>query len=104
MIFITAWLTKAVQSRYKFQGAQPSIFSTSCQTYSGAWTKEMLTEPNGTTRVISREVRGNNVQNNSYAPGQSRNTFHQGIYKNNGNRITIFLDGGTFSHSKQKTA
>ncbi len=99
-IAIAGLQAKAAPSRCKFQGAQPAICSITYQTYSGGWTKERLTEPNGTTRVISREVRGDNVQINLYAPGQSRGSFHQGTYTDNGGRIKITVDGGTFSYAK----
>jgi len=91
--------TFAAQSRCKFQGAPATNCKITQKDSAGGWTKEYLEEPNGTLRIISREVRGDNVQINLYAPGQSRGSFHQGTYTKSANKITIKIDGGKFSYT-----
>ena len=86
-------------SRCKFEGTSTNTCTISRKPNAGGWTKEFLREPNGTLRIISREVRGNNVQINLYAPGQTKGSFHQGTYSQTGATITIFVDGGKFSYT-----
>ena len=90
---------KADPSRCRFEGTSIKTCTISKKPNAGGWTRELLREPNGTLRIISREVRGNNVQINLYAPGQTKGSFHQGTYSQSGATITIFVDGGKFSYS-----
>lgn len=98
-IAIAGLPAKAAPSRCQFQGVPPAICSITYLPHAGGWTKEILIEPNGTKRVISREIRGNNVQINLFAPGQSNGSFHHGTYTVNGYSVSIFVDGGTFSYT-----
>ena len=91
----------AAKSRCKFQGAPATNCKITQKDSAGGWTKEYLEEPNGTLRIISREVRGDNAQINLYAPGQSRGSFHQGTYTKSANTIIINVDGGKFSYTLQ---
>ena len=100
IIMIVGQSAKAAPSKCEFEGTQPKTCRISHKAHSGGWTKEVLTEPNGTTRIISREVRGNNVQINLFAPGQNQGSFHQGTYTESGDMITILVDGGIFSYTK----
>ena len=91
----------AAKSKCKFQGVPATNCKVTQKDSTGGWTKEYLEEPNGTLRIITREVRGDNVQINLYAPGQSRGSFHQGTYAKTANTITINVDGGKFSYTLQ---
>ena len=92
----------AATSRCRFQGAPAANCKITLKDSAGGWTKEYLEEPNGTLRIISREVRGDDAQINLYAPGQSRGSFHQGTYTKSANIITISVDGGRFSYALPK--
>lgn len=90
----------AAPSRCEFEGTKPKTCRISYKAHSGGWTKEVLTEPNGAIRVISREVRGNNVQINLFEPGQNQGSFHQGTYRERGDMIRILVDRGIFNYTK----
>lgn len=60
MIFITS-PAYAHTSKCKFQAVPTASCKLTLKSSSGGWTKEYLEEPNGTLRIISREIRGNAV-------------------------------------------
>lgn len=97
--FITANPAEAKPSYCKFEGTPVAKCSLNIKVHTGGWSNEWLEEPNGTLRIISRQIRGEGVQINLYAPGQKRGSFHQGTYSKSGNKITIYVDGGTFDYT-----
>ena len=88
----------AKDSNCKFEGASPATCQIRHRQIKRGWKDEVLVEPNGTTRIISRELRGERVQINLYAPGQSKGSFHQGTYSAVGTKFRVFTeDGGSYT-------
>lgn len=106
----------AQPSTCKFEGAPAANCEITHLQIKSGWKDEVLVEPNGTTRRISRDMRGNGVQINLYAPGQSKGSFHSGThrvvgkkfriytenggsYRSKGSQVIIYVDGGRFSYT-----
>lgn len=106
----------AKDSRCNFEGTSPKTCQIRHRHIKGGVKDEVLVEPNGTTRVISREMRGEGVGIHLYAPGQSKGSFHQGThrvvgtkfrvdtedggsYMTKGNQVIIYVDGRRFSYT-----
>ena len=97
--FIAANPAEAKPSTCKFEGVPAATCQINHRAIKAGWKDEVLIEPNGTTRAISRDMRGEGVQINLYAPGQSKGSFHSGIHRVTGNRVEVYVDGGKFTYT-----
>jgi|TARA_B100000959_G_C14902907_1_gene591720 hypothetical protein len=114
--FAAASQAIAKDSTCNFEGTSPKTCQIRHRQIKQGWKDEVLVEPNGTTRIIARDMRGKGVQINLYAPGQSKGSFHEGThrvvgkkfrvdtedggsYMTKGNQVIIYVDGGRFSYT-----
>ena len=114
--FLAATPANAEVSICKYEGVPQARCKIQHLRVRSGWKDEVLIDPDGTTRRISRETRGKVVQINLYLPGQSKGSFHQGTYRlsgskakiitedggsylSHGNKVIIYVDGGTFSYT-----
>ena len=85
-------------STCKFEGAPTANCQISHKRIKGGWKDEVLVEPNGTMRIITRNMRGDGVNINLYAPGQRKGSLHSGTYRVVGKKFPIYTeDGGSYT-------
>jgi len=114
--FVASVPANAEVSICKYEGVPQARCRIQHMRVRSGWKDEVLIDPDGTTRRISREIRGEAVQINLYLPGQSKGSFHQGTYRlsgptakistddggsylSHGNKVIIYVDGGKFSYT-----
>ena len=97
--FMAATSAYAKPSTCKFEGVPATTCQINHRQIKGGWKDEVLIEPNGPTRTISRDMRGEGVQTNLFALGQRKGPFHIGIHRIIGNKVVIYVDGDRFSYT-----
>ncbi len=102
--FINSNPAAAQKSTCKFEGVPAATCQLVHRQIKAGWKDEVLVEPNGTTRFISRDMRGDSVQINLFAPGQKSGSFHSGTYEAVGTKFTVFTeDGGSYMSRGSQT-